>query len=66
MPTEKGMRFFVDGLLEFGRVSKSDKENIKQQCSSRANLIRGVKHTSSNIRFVKLAGIVIAQNSKKT
>ena len=22
MPTEKGMRFFVDGLLEFGRISK--------------------------------------------
>ena len=30
MPTERGMRFFVDGLLEFGRISKSDKENIKQ------------------------------------
>ena len=32
MPTDKGMRFFVDGLLEFGRLSKAEKENIKQQC----------------------------------
>ena len=35
MPTDKGMRFFVDGLLEFGRISKIEKENIKQQCSSK-------------------------------
>ena len=28
MPTDKGMRFFVDGLLEFGRISKSEKENM--------------------------------------
>ena len=32
MPTDKGMRFFVNGLLEFGRISKADKESIKQQC----------------------------------
>ena len=31
MPTDQGMRFFVDGLLEFGRISKGEKECIKQQ-----------------------------------
>ena len=35
IPTERGMRFFVDGLLEFGRISKIEKANIKQQCSSK-------------------------------
>ena len=39
MPTEKGMRFFVDGLLEFGRISKLDKENIKCDNNALANLI---------------------------
>ena len=28
LPTDKGMRFFVDGLLEFGRLSRNEKENI--------------------------------------
>ena len=35
IPTDKGMRFFVDGLLEFGRISKSEKENIEQLSSSK-------------------------------
>ena len=35
LPTDKGMRFFVDGLLEFGRISEIEKESIKQQCLSR-------------------------------
>ena len=34
LPTDKGMRYFVDGLLEFGRLSKSECETIKNQCQS--------------------------------
>ena len=26
LPTDKGMRFFVDGLLEFGRLTKNEQE----------------------------------------
>ena len=29
LPTDKGMRLFVDGLLEFGRLTKNEQENIK-------------------------------------
>ena len=32
LPTDKGMRYFVDGLLEFGRLSKKECETIKSQC----------------------------------
>ena len=39
IPTEKGMRFFVDGLLEFGRISKSEKANIEQLSSSKSKSI---------------------------
>ena len=35
LPTDKGMRYFVDGLLEFGRLSKSECETIKNQCQSK-------------------------------
>ena len=37
LPTDKGMRFFVDGLLEFGRLTKNEQENIKSQCQSRGS-----------------------------
>ena len=40
LPTDKGMRFFVDGLLEFGRLSKSEQENIKSQCKSKGHLFK--------------------------
>ena len=30
LPTDKGMRLFVDGLLEFGRLTKNEQANIKQ------------------------------------
>ena len=35
LPTDKGMRYFVDGLLEFGRLSKNERETIKNQCQSK-------------------------------
>ena len=37
LPTDKGMRFFVDGLLEFGRLTKNEEENIKSQCQSKGS-----------------------------
>ena len=64
MPTEKGMRFFVDGLLEFGRISKTDKENIKQQCSTRGKSYEEVLDIASKAisGLSNYAGIVIAPN----
>ena len=29
LPTDKGMRFFVDGLLEFGRLTKEEREEYR-------------------------------------
>ena len=34
LPTDKGMRLFVDGLLEFGRLTEDEQAIIKQQCLS--------------------------------
>ena len=36
LPTDKGMRYFVDGLLEFGRLSKNECQTIKNQCKINA------------------------------
>ena len=67
MPTEKGMRFFVDGLLEFGRISKLDKENIKQQCSTRGKSYEEVLNVASKAisGLSNYAGIVIAPKFQK-
>ena len=67
MPTEKGMRFFVDGLLEFGRISKIDKENIKQQCLTKGKSYEEVLDVASKAisGLSSYAGIVIAPKFQK-
>ncbi len=67
MPTEKGMRFFVDGLLEFGRISKIDKESIKQQCSTKGKSYEEVLDIASKAisGLSNYAGIVIAPKFQK-
>ena len=62
MPTEKGMRFFVDGLLEFGRLSKDEQENINQQCISKGSSFQDVLDDASKLisGLSSHAGIVVA------
>lgn len=36
LPTHLGLRFFVDGLMEIGALTKDEKESIDAQCLSRS------------------------------
>ena len=67
IPTDKGMRFFVDGLLEFGRISKSEKENIEQLSSSKSKSYQEVLDEASKAisGLSNYAGIVIAPKFQK-
>ena len=67
VPTEKGTRFFVDGLLEFGRISKSEKENIEQLSSSKSKSYQEVLDEASRSisGLSNYAGIVIAPKYQK-
>ena len=67
VPTDKGMRFFVDGLLEFGRISKSEKENIEQLSSSKSKSYQEVLDEASKAisGLSNYAGIVIAPKFQK-
>ena len=70
LPTDKGIRLFVDGLLEFGRLTKIEQENIKQQCLSKGTSFQDVLDEASKMisGLSKHAGIVVApkyQNSIK-
>ena len=62
LPTDKGMRLFVDGLLEFGRLSKGEQENIKQQCISKGSSFQDVLDDASKLisGLSNHAGIVVA------
>ena len=62
LPTDKGMRFFVDGLLEFGRLSRNEKENIKNQCQSKGSSFQEVLNEASKTisGLSNCAGIVVA------
>ena len=62
LPTDKGMRLFVDGLLEFGRLTKAEQENIKQQCLSKGALFQDVLEEASKMisGLSNHAGIVVA------
>ena len=62
LPTDKGMRLFVDGLLEFGRLSKNEQENIRQQCVSKGSSFQEVLDDASKLisGLSKHAGIVVA------
>jgi heat-inducible transcriptional repressor len=68
LPTDKGMRFFVDGLLEFGRLTQDERDNIKQQCLSKGTSFQEVLDEASKVisGLSKHTGIVVApkyQNS---
>ena len=62
LPTDKGIRFFVDGLLEFGRLTKNEEENIKSQCRSRGTSFQEVLNEASKTisGLSNCAGIVLA------
>ena len=62
LPTDKGMRYFVDGLLEFGRLSKNERETIKNQCQSKGVSFEDVLDEASRTLsgLSKCAGFVVA------
>ena len=68
LPTDKGMRFFVDGLLEFGRLSKEEQENIKNQCKSSGLAFEEILNKASKTisGLSNCAGIVVAPKFQNT
>ena len=62
LPTNKGIRLFVDGLLEFGRLSKDEQENIKHQCLSKGKSFQEVLDKASKMisGLSNHAGLVVA------
>ena len=62
LPTDAGLRLFVDGLLEIGDLSSEERENIETRCTSRGkNLQEALNEATSLLSgLAKCAGLVIA------
>ena len=62
LPTDKGIRFFVEGLLQFGSLTKKEQENIRNQCQSRGSAFQEVLEKASKTisGLSNCAGIVVA------
>ncbi|GGF45057.1 heat-inducible transcription repressor HrcA [Azorhizobium oxalatiphilum] len=64
LPTERGLRFFVDALLEIGDVTERDRRNIEAQVAAAAkgHTVEGVLQEASSLLsgLARGAGVVTA------
>ena len=62
LPTDAGLRLFVDGLLEIGNLSREERENIEARCAAAGRSIDSVFEdaTSTLSGLSQCAGLVMA------
>ena len=65
LPTDLGLRLFVDGLLEVGRLSSEEREKIEVQCAAGGRSVNQVLEQASTLLagLGRGAGLVIAPKS---
>ncbi|MBL8831401.1 MAG: heat-inducible transcriptional repressor HrcA [Rhodospirillales bacterium] len=65
LPTDLGLRLFVDGLLEVGRLSSEEREKIEAQCAAGGRATGQVLEQASTLLagLGRGAGLVIAPKS---
>ncbi len=62
LPTEMGLRLFVDGLLEYGNLSKEEREQIEGRCLATGRGVQEVLEEASAMLsgLSRCAGLVMA------
>lgn len=65
LPTDRGMRLFVDGLLQVGELTNNERENIESRCAGNGRSLAAVLNETTEFLsgLTKTAGIVIAPKS---
>lgn len=61
IPTERGLRLFIDGLLQVGQLEESQEKQLQAQCpqgETLAKLLENATHTLSGL--TQCAGLVMA------
>ena len=67
IPTDQGLRFYVDGLLEMGRVSVDDRSRIDSQCAGTGRSVEEVMSDAGTTLsgLSRYAGLVMAPKSER-
>ena len=66
LPTERGLRLFVDGLLEFGDLSEADREAITVRCAASGRSLQETLGEAGQMLsgLAGAAGMVVAPNAE--
>ncbi len=66
LPTERGLRLFVDGLLEFGELSEKEREDIAARCAASGRSIQDTLGEASRMLsgLAGAAGLVLAPKTE--
>jgi len=67
MPTEAGLRFFVNGMLKQGCLSKKEKTHIEERCRAVGHNMENVLHRATRVLsgLSHCTGLVLAQKHKR-
>jgi heat-inducible transcriptional repressor len=67
LPTEAGLRFFVHGLLEVGRLAEEERRNIESLCAARGkNLPQALEEATSALSGLShCAGVVVVPKQER-
>ncbi len=66
LPTDAGLRLFVDGLLEVGNLGEEERKNLEGRCASLGKSLEGLleEATSALSGLCHCAGLVVAPKSE--
>jgi heat-inducible transcriptional repressor len=67
LPTDKGLRLFVNGLLEIGGISEEERRNIDSQCvAAGKNLSQVLEEATRTLAGLsRCAGVVVAPKTER-
>ncbi len=62
LPTDAGLQLFVDGILEIGNLTETDRKNIEVQCAATGRTLNQVLEETSSLLsgLSHCAGLVVA------
>ncbi|MDD9902660.1 MAG: heat-inducible transcriptional repressor HrcA [Rhodospirillaceae bacterium] len=62
LPTDAGLQLFVDGILEIGNLTETDRKNIEAQCAASGRTLNQVLEETSSLLsgLSHCAGLVVA------
>jgi heat-inducible transcriptional repressor len=67
LPTEQGLRLFVDGLLEVGRLSEVERESLEARCANAGRSLPQLLEEASTALsgLSRCAGLVLAPKTER-